>query len=67
MGEQYMKNNIKHNQNEDYLNSLSEKELTKEMQSWTPSEQVKHLCPEGVILLEDFREIGIQMTKSMYK
>ena len=36
-----MKNVIKHNLNEDYLNSLSEKELTKEMQSWTPSEQVK--------------------------
>ena len=62
-----MKNVIKHNLNEDYLNSLSEKELTKEMQSWTPSEQVKHLCPEGVMPLEDFRIIGIQMIKDMYK
>ena len=62
-----MKNVIKHNLNEDYLNSLSEKELTKEMQSWTPSEQVKHLWPEGVMPLEDFRRIGIQMIKDMYK
>ena len=62
-----MKNVIKHNLNEDYLNSLSEKELTKEMQSWTPSEQVKHLCSEGVMPLEDFRRIGIQMIKDMYK
>ena len=62
-----MKNVIKHNLNEDYLNSLSEKELTKEMQSWTPSEQVKHVCPEGVMPLEDFRRIGIQMIKDMYK
>ena len=62
-----MKNVIKHNLNEDYLNSLSEKELTKEMQSWTPSEQVKHLCPEGVMPLEDFRRIGIQMIKDMEK
>ena len=37
------------------------------MQSWTPSEQVKHLCPEGVMPLEDFRRIGIQMIKDMYK
>ena len=22
----------------------------KEMQSWTPEEQVRHLCPEGVIM-----------------
>ena len=39
----------KHNLSKEYLNSLSEEELTKEMQSWTPEEQVRYLCPEGVM------------------
>lgn len=46
----------KHNLSEEYLNSLSEEERTKEMQSWTPKEQVRHLCPEGVMSLEEFRK-----------
>ena len=56
----------KHNLSKEYLNSLSEEELTKEMQSWTPDEQVKALCPEGVMSLEEFRKIGIQMINDMY-
>ena len=39
----------------------------KEMQSWTPAEQVRHLCPEGVMPLEEFRKIGIQMINDMYE
>ena len=57
----------KHNLSKEYLNSLSEEELTKEMQSWTPEEQVRHLCPEGVMPLEEFRRIGIQMINDMYE
>ena len=56
----------KHNLSKEYLNSLAEEELTKEMQSWTPAEQVQFLCPEGVMLLEEFRKIGIQMINDMY-
>ena len=52
---------------EEYLNSLSEEERTKEMQSWTPEEQVRYLCLEGVIPLEEFRRIGIQMINDMYE
>ena len=57
----------KHNLSEEFLNSLSEEERTKEMQSWTPAEQVRHLCPEGVMPLEEFRKIGIQMINDMYE
>ena len=39
----------RHNLSEEYLNSLTEEERTKEMQSWTPEEQVRYLCPEGVV------------------
>ena len=39
----------------------------KEMQSWTPEEQVRHLCPEGVMPLEEFRKKGIQMINEMYE
>lgn len=56
----------KHNLSIEYLNSLSEEELTREMQSWTPAEQVQFLCPKGVMPLEEFRRIGIQMIKDMY-
>ena len=57
----------KHNLSEEYLNSLSEEEQTKEMQSWTPEEQVRYLCPEGVMPLEEFRRIGLQMINDMYE
>ena len=57
----------KPNLSKEYLNSLSEEELTKEMQSWTPEEQVRYLCPEGVMPLEKFRKIGIQMINEMYE
>ena len=57
----------KHNLSKEYLNSLSEEELTKEMQSWTPEEQVRYLCPEGVMPLEEFRRIGIKMINEMYE
>ena len=61
-----MSNTRKHNLSKEYLNSLSEEELTREMQSWTPDEQVQSLCPEGVMPLEEFRRIGIQMINDMY-
>ena len=57
----------RHNLSEEYLNSLTEEERTKDMQSWTPVEQFWYLCPEGVMPLEEFRRIGIKMINEMYE
>lgn len=55
------------NYSDEKLNSLSEDELVKETKSWSPDEQVRHLCPEEVMPLEEFRKIGIQMINEVYQ
>lgn len=45
----------------------NKEERTKEIQSLSPEEQVQYLCPEGVMPLEEFRRIGIQMINDMYE
>ena len=52
-----------HNLNEEYLNSMSEEERLKEIQSWTSEELVRHLCPDGVISLEEFRRYAHEITE----
>ena len=66
-----MKNNKKtgirkHNLNKDYLKSLSEEELTKEMMEWTAEEPTEYLCPEGVMTIEEFREYGLKLINEEY-
>jgi hypothetical protein len=38
-------------------------EEQKEHQSWTPEEQVRYLCPEGVMPLEDLRKYVDEITE----
>ena len=52
-----------HNLNEEYLNSMSEEERLKEIQSWTSEELVRHLCPDGVISLEEFRRYAHEIAE----
>ena len=37
-------------------------EEQKELQSWTPEEQVRYLCPEGVMTLEELRKYVYEIT-----
>ena len=52
-----------HNLSEEYLNSLSEEERLKEIQSWASEELVRHLCPDGVISLEEFRRYAHEISE----
>lgn len=56
----------KHNLNKDYLKSLPEEELTKEMMEWTAEEQAEYLCPDGVMTIEEFREYGLKLIYEEY-
>ena len=56
----------KHNLNEEYLKSLSEEELTQEMTEWSAEEQAKYLCPNGVMTIEEFRELGLKIINDEY-
>ena len=57
------RNTRKQNLSKDYLNSLSEEELAKELQSWTPEEQVLYLCPNGTMPIEEFRKYAYEITE----
>ena len=52
---------MKHNLNEEYLQSLSEEELLKEMKEWNIDEQTSYLCPNGVMTIDEFREYGLKI------
>jgi len=56
-------NHSEHNLSKEYLNSLSEEERTKEIQSWTPEELVRYLCPEGVMPIEELRKYVYEITE----
>ena len=49
------------------ISRVMKKVRMKEMQSLPPEEQVRYLCPEGVMPLEEFRKIGIQMINDMFE
>ena len=55
-----------HNLSEEYLQSLSDEELEKEMMEWTAEEQAEYLYPDGVMTIEEFREYGIKMINEEY-
>ncbi len=56
----------KHHLNEEYLKSLSEEDLTKEMMEWSAEEQAEYLCPNGVMTIEEFRELGLKIINEEY-
>lgn len=56
----------KHNLNEEYLNSLSDEERTKEMSEWTAAEETEYLCPNGVMTIEEFRALGHKLIDEEY-
>ena len=55
-----------HNLSEEYLQSLSDEELEKEMMEWTAEEQTEYLCPDGVMTIEEFREYGLKLINEEY-
>jgi hypothetical protein len=57
---------MRHNLNEEYLNSLSEEDLMNEMKEWDAKEQAKYLCPNGVMTIEEFRELGLKIINDEY-
>ena len=57
---------MRHNLNEEYLNSLSEEDLMNEMKEWDAEEQAKYLCPNGVMTIEEFRELGLKVINDEY-
>lgn len=56
----------KHNLNESYLNSLTESERINEMKDWSAEEQAQYLCPNGVMTIEEFRELGNKIIDEEY-
>lgn len=50
-----MDKKIKHNLNEEYLKSLTEEQLDKEMSEWNVHEWEQYYCPNGTMTLEEFR------------
>lgn len=57
---------MRHNLNEEYLNSLSEEDLMNEMKEWDAEEQAKYLCPNGVMTIEEFRKLGLKIINDEY-
>ena len=47
---------IRHNLNEDYLQSLTEEQRIKEMKEWSASEWQQYYCPNGTMSIEEFRQ-----------
>jgi len=40
--------------------------MINEMKDWSAEEQVQFLCPNGVMTIEEFREIGHNMIDELY-
>ena len=49
---------VKHDLSESYLQSLTEEQRINEMKEWSAEEQSQYLCPNGIMPLEEFRELG---------
>ena len=58
--------NMKHNLSESYLQSLTEQQRIDEMKEWDAEEQAKYLCPNGVMTIEEFRELGLKIINDEY-
>ena len=59
-------NKMKHNLNEEYLNSLTEEERIRQMSEWTIEEQEQYFCPNGTITIDEFRLIAHQIINEEY-
>ena len=57
---------VKHNLNESYLQSLTEEQRINEMKEWSAAEQAQYLCPNGVMTIEEFRELGHKIIDEEY-
>lgn len=57
---------MKHNLNEEYLNSLTEEERIRQMSEWTIEEQEQYFCPNGTITIDEFRLIAHQIINEEY-
>lgn len=61
---------MKHNLNEEYLNSLTEEERIRQMSEWTASEWQQYYCPNGTITLDEAMEYltnkACQLIKEKY-
>lgn len=51
---------------QEYVNSLTKEELIEEMKTWSASQWQQYLCPEGVMTIEEFRELGHKMIDEEY-
>ena len=58
---------MRHNLNEEYLQSLTEEQKYEEMRQWTASEVQQYLCPNGTITLEEFCEMGHRIIHEEYQ
>lgn len=62
-----MDKKIKHNLNEEYLKSLTEEQLDKEMSEWNVHEWEQYYCPNGTMTLEEFRDLGHKIIDEEYE
>lgn len=62
-----MDKKIKHNLNEEYLKSLTEEQLDKEMSEWNVYEWEQYYCPNGTMTLEEFRDLGHKIIDEEYE
>lgn len=47
---------MRHNLNEEYLQSLTEEQREEEMSQWTATEVQEYLCPNGTVSIDYFFE-----------
>lgn len=48
------------------LNDYDEQLRLDEMKEWSAEEQTRYLCPNGVMSIEEFRELGHKMIDEFY-
>ena len=49
-----------------YLNDSDEQLRSDEMKEWNAEDQARYLCPNGVMSIEEFRELGHKMIVEFY-
>jgi hypothetical protein len=48
------------------LDDFDEQIKLDEMKEWTAEQQSQYLCPDGVMTIEEFRELGLKMIDEVY-
>ena len=63
-------NEVKHNLNESYLQTLTEEERVRQKSEWTIEEQEQYFCPNGTMGLEEvinyIKNKACQIAKDKY-